>query len=204
MTQDFTETRQWLENLLRSWNKKSIRTTFKSSDEASRMLAKLTEEDGTVKNLFTRYSLLLLIAQDNETDPLAQKLNDKNARADLEKVHRTVRKTYVLSEGVLKTLAESAKHFGLPRDLLFEFGIRYLHEDSEKRRQETLEKHKQYFGILNAKWTDLEVISQEMRSTLDDKDPLYGWFTEICIRFEELCSALEDEVKEGQPIEYRW
>jgi len=82
MTENMGKAEKFAQELLSrlSWNKKSVRTTFKLSEKATEMLAELTEREGkTIKDFFDTFLLALLITEtpmpgQKHSSPLLPKL----------------------------------------------------------------------------------------------------------------------------------
>jgi hypothetical protein len=192
-----------------SWNKKSLRTTFKLSQEATEMLASLTEAEGsTVKDFFDNFCLALLFAEtpppwelkEQENDPLLTTLKDENRKAEFSKIDRQVRKTYVISQTALTMLARSAKQYNMSRDAFVEYIVRFSRELLDKQREETRKKHVEAFEIIKSRSAELENSLEELKRLLDEGDPIRERFGTVCIVLDNLYSAIEKELKDGTPI----
>ena len=123
MPNDLTELNKfadkWLSGL--SWEKKSVRATFKLSQEATEMLTALTESKGeSMKEFFDTLCFRLLFWEEalESNDPMLAKLNEHDKKAEIEKLQRQVRKTYVISKTAREKLARFAEKYKLSQTLL--------------------------------------------------------------------------------------
>ncbi len=190
-----------------SWNKKSVRTTFKLSQKATEMLAELTEREGkTIKDFFDTFLLALLVTEtplpgQEHGPPLLPKLKDEDQKAEYTKSDRQIRKTYVLSATGLTVLERSAKQYKMSRDAFVEYAIRFSKTSLEKQTEEARKKHAEAFGIVDRKWTELENALHELRTLLDEGDPIIKRFGKVCIVMMNLHSEIEQELEDGTPID---
>jgi hypothetical protein len=194
-----------------SWNKKSVRTTFKLSQEAIEMLASLTEGEGkTVKDFFDNVCLAFLFAENPPPGsgpgrevghPWLSMLNDQERKEELEKIERHVRKTYVISQTALAVMAKFSKQHKISRDGFVEYAVRITKESIDRRQKEIRAKHAQAFKILKEKWLDMERTREELGTFLDTDDPIYDEFFLVCNKFMFLYNELEEELEGGTSSE---
>ena len=192
-----------------SWNKKSVRTTFKLSQKAIDMLAELTERDGkTIKDFFDTFFLALLITEtpmpgQKHLSPLLPKLKDEGQKAEYSKTDQQIRKTYVLSETGLTLLQRYAKQYKMPRDAFVEYAVRFSKASLDKQTEEAKKKHAEAFEIVDRKWTELENTREELKNLLGEGDPIVARFGTVCIVMMNLYNEIEQELQDGTPIDPR-
>jgi|GEM_PF-1875784 hypothetical protein len=211
MTENMGKAEKFAQELLSrlSWNKKSVRTTFKLSEKATEMLAELTEREGkTIKDFFDTFLLALLITEtpmpgQKHSSPLLPKLKDVDQKAEYSKTDRQIRKTYVLSETGLTLLERYAKQYKMSRDAFVEYAVRFSKASLEKQIKEAKNKHAEAFEIVDRKWTELENTREEIKTLLGEGDPILERFGTVCIVMMNLHSEIEQELQDGTPIDPR-
>jgi hypothetical protein len=211
MTENMGKAEKCAQELLSrlSWNKKSVRTTFKLSEKATEMLAELTEREGkTIKDFFDTFLLALLITEtpmpgQKHSSPLLPKLKDVDQKAEYSKTDRQIRKTYVLSETGLTLLERYAKQYKMSRDAFVEYAVRFSKASLEKQIKEAKNKHAEAFEIVDRKWTELENTREEIKTLLGEGDPILERFGTVCIVMMNLHSEIEQELQDGTPIDPR-
>jgi hypothetical protein len=211
MTENMGKAEKFAQELLSrlSWNKKSVRTTFKLSEKATEMLAELTEREGkTIKDFFDTFLLALLITEtpmpgQKHSSPLLPKLKDVDQKAEYSKTDRQILKTYVLSETGLTLLERYAKQYKMSRDAFVEYAVRFSKASLEKQIKEAKNKHAEAFEIVDRKWTELENTREEIKTLLGEGDPILERFGTVCIVMMNLHSEIEQELQDGTPIDPR-
>ncbi|MFZ0945611.1 MAG: hypothetical protein WAN54_17060, partial [Syntrophobacteraceae bacterium] len=200
MPNDLTELNKfadkWLSGL--SWEKKSVRATFKLSQEATEMLTALTESKGeSMKEFFDTLCFRLLFWEEalESNDPMLAKLNEHDKKAEIEKLQRQVRKTYVISKTAREKLARFAEKYKLSRDAFVEHAVRFENESITKRAEEKRRTHTRAFEIVQSSSTALENALEELKGILEEGDPIRGRFLSVCIVLDNLCQAIEQELQ---------
>ncbi len=202
MTENMGKADKFAEELLArlSWNKKSVRTTFKLSQKAIDMLAELTEREGkTIKDFFDTFFLALLVTEtplpgQEHDPPLLPKLNDEDEKVEYSKIDRQIRKTYVLSETGLMLLESYAKQYKMPRDAFVEYAVRFSGESLARHKEENRQRYVPIYEILNPISITVEQLWVETKSLLDSDDPVRDGLNDISCRLMELCSSLKDAI----------
>lgn len=115
---------------------------------------------------------------------------------------RSVRKTLVISKESLGRLNKISKTFNIPRDLLVETLVRNVESGLKRSMEEKKKQHKKALEIIHNKfWSKAEEIEGELKEFLKDDDPILERFGIVIVIIMNLCSAIENELKEGTPID---
>jgi len=120
------------------------------------------------------------------------------------KYNQTVRKSLVISNKALKLLNKAAKENKIPRDHLFETLIRLFSWQLEKQAKEQKEAHERAEKIINNFWAHAEKVESDLKSILsefDEDDPILESFGMIIVQIMNLSTAIEDELRNGTPID---
>lgn len=167
------------------------RTTCKLTEKGQKSLNELTEKQGiTHKNIFT----LIL----DHTDFIESVLQHISGNTTLSKGN--IRKSFVIGKNNLDRLNEISKKSGIARDTIIDVGVRLLRDIIQKQNELTLINHAKSLTKLRALYDQVESVDDDLRSFLDDDDPVVERFSEACVILMNLILSLENERDNGTSI----
>jgi DNA-binding MarR family transcriptional regulator len=167
------------------------RTTCKLTDNGQKALNELTEEQGiTHRNIFS-----LILEHDNFIESVLQHISDKETS-----FKGDIRKSLVIGKKNLDQLNEISKKFGISRDAVIDAGVRLLRDIIRKQNEVTLANHAKALSTLQVLYAQAESVDDNLRSFLDDDDPVIENFSEICSVLFNLIMSIEKEFNSDEPI----
>lgn len=162
----------------------SVRTTFRISKEAEKILDELTNRyDITQKELM----ITLMVKYPNIT------INNINNASNLEKQT----KTKVLAKQVLQFIEKRAKELETHRDLVFEALV--MKASSEAKTEN--ENIRIAMDIVDRLWKETERSKGELKSLLGDNHPAVSRIELIDVVVHNFSHSLENYIKFGSPID---
>lgn len=194
-----------------SWNKEPVRTTFKLSEDATKMLASLTGGRGkSVRDFFDNFCLAVRIGEELlealeeevHVHPLLVALEDTSRKAEFEKIPRKVRKTYVLSQTGLRRLTKLAERYKMPRDAFVEYVVRISKEKRDREAEEIQQKYSKAYELVHGAWMEAETNTyRQLKDLLGEDDPICNGFFTACTMLMNVDSAIEQALEDGTPID---
>ena len=172
--------------------KKSARTTFKISNEANKLISSLTKSYG----LKPKELLDIICKNENLIGMAAKDIVQKKV-----KYKQTIRKSLVISDNVLKLLKKKSENYKISRDSLFEALIRFFNALLEIQKEKQKEDHERANKLISDFWSQADKLEKELKTFLDDDDPIIERFGHVYIVIQNLILAIEEELYSGKPID---
>lgn len=179
-------------------DKQSERATFKLTEETSNTLKSLAQEHGiTIKELFETLC-------SDSFDPLMKLFSERRLNElRLDKLGRSVRKTYVISRQSFHRLNKTSRRLRIPRDILVEYLVRAykrLKEQYVRELEESQKNHRKALHIIERFSSGADEAKKRLKEILIDYDPIVERLELIQAVIDNLYMAIESELENGTPI----
>lgn len=110
-------------------------------------------------------------------------------------------KTHVVSNETRNFLKRTAKELNLTRDQFFDASLRLVQAMVHHKRKKQIEHHKELLPVLDELRAHTKEVYSEVKALIDDDDPLGGTTIFGKLKhFENIVSALEEEIERGKPL----
>lgn len=170
--------------------KRSVRTTFKISNETNDSL-NILQKELKIKPK----ELLDIICSNEKLIQVITKIDDELCG------NMNKRKTLVISKQALQFFSHKSSELKIPRDILFNKTIltfKLMIDDVFKKEREKEQKAKE---ILTNFWGKAEIIEKQIMELLGDDNPITERFGLIITVIMNLSSAINNKLTEGKPID---
>jgi hypothetical protein len=170
--------------------KRSVRTTFKISNETNDSLNTLQKELKIKPK-----ELLDIICSNEKLIQVTTKIDDGLCGI------MNKRKTLVISKQALQFFSQKSSDFKVPRDILFNKIILTFKQMIDDVLEKEKEKEQKAEEILSDFWEKAEKIEKQLKELLGDDNPITERFGLIYNVIMNLSSAINNKLTEGKPID---
>lgn len=136
----------------------------------------------------------------NETAHILIEAIIENAKKSNSKSPDKIRRSVVLSDRSLKILNETAKKYQIPRDSIIDSGFYMLCQLLRHNNETILKNHKEALNKINKLWSNMNNIEKELENILEEDDPILEGLGYAITHIMNLSIKIEDELKDGTPI----
>ena len=181
-------------------DRQSVRTTFNMSEKANDALNWLAKNYHiTFKEVID--SLCLELSSEPKENHFLDIVAEVAKKIDSKSLGKSTRKTQVISKKSLCILKDLSKKHSIQRDLLIELSILLFKAQIEENIEKKREKHKEAGNRFSKFLAKAEAFEKELKKLLGDDDPIIMRFGIAMQIIYNLSYAIEDELKDGTPID---
>lgn len=171
-------------------NKETVRTTFNVSAETHASMLSLCE-NFNLKQKQLIDEIIVPTVQIFFKNLDSEKLKNLTNHGELQ------RRTFTLSRSSLSALNSLSDDKGVQRDILFQVGISL----QKSMLEDMLKKHREAAKLVEELSTKCAATESAL-SYLDDDDPIKHRVSVIGVIIDSLLMEINDELKDGTPINY--
>lgn len=179
----------------------SARTTFALTKSGEKALARIrAHSKKTIKAVIDSFCEQLQLTLNEEEGSLGKVIIEL-AKETPESADEKIRKSVVLSKKSLKVLNEIEKKYQVSRDAILDNGLRLVREIMEHTEATKLENHKKALSMIDKLYGKAGNLEKEFAEFLDEDDPVLFGLGIVVTHLMNLSIALEQEQKDGTPID---